>query len=354
MTRVTSLDIADLAGVSQSTVSRALRESPLVNPQTRRKIQLIARQQNYKVDSSASNLRSQHSRTIAMLVHQESEMDSDINPFFVSMLASITRAAAARNYDVLLSFQQLSENWIVDYQNSNKAEGIILLGYGGYTDYIRKVELLDDDHILTWGPVIEGQPGHFIGCDNRQGGYIATRHLLELGHREIAFLGDISDDCPEMQDRYLGYCRALRKAGIREDPALQATAAPAERSGYLAARELLRRAAAFSGVFCSSDLGALGAVNALREGGLSVPGDVSVVGFDDIPAASYATPALTTVRQDTARAGQIMVDALLQLVAGEAIRSQLIEPELIIRASCRARQEPAPQEFGCPPGQPGR
>ncbi len=335
MTKVTSLDIADLAGVSQSTVSRALRESPLVNPQTRRKIQLIAREHNYKVDSSASNLRSKHSRTIAMLVHQESEMDSDINPFFVSMLASITRAAAARNYDVLLSFQQLSENWIVDYQNSNKAEGIILLGYGGYTDYIRKAELLDDAHVLTWGPVIEGQPGHFIGCDNRQGGYIATRHLLSLGHRLIAFLGDVSDDCPEIQDRYFGYRKALREAGIRQDEALQAPATPAERSGYLAAQELLSRDVEFSAVFCSSDLSALGAVKAFREGKLSVPADISVVGFDDIPAVSYTTPALTTVRQNTAKAGEIMVDVLLRLVDGHTVRSQLIEPELTIRASCR-------------------
>ena len=96
MQKVTSLDIADLAGVSQSTVSRALRESPLVNPRTRRRIQRIAREHNYKVDSSASNLRSKHSRTIAMLVHEESEMDSEINPFFVSMLASITRGPPRR------------------------------------------------------------------------------------------------------------------------------------------------------------------------------------------------------------------------------------------------------------------
>jgi len=336
MTKVTSLDIAYLAGVSQSTVSRALRESPLVNPQTRRRIQRIAREHNYKVDSSASNLRSKHSRAIAMLVHQESGMDSDINPFFVSMLASITRAAAARNYDVLLSFQQLSENWIVDYQNSNKAEGIILLGYGGYTDHIRKTELLEDAHVLTWGPVIEGQPGHFVGCDNRQGGYLAARHLLGLGHRRIAFVGDVSDDCPEIQDRYAGYGKALREAGIEPAADLRAAAIPAEQSGALAARELLSRKVDFSAVFCGSDLSALGAVKAFGESGLSVPGDISVVGFDDIPAVSYTTPALTTIRQDTAKAGEIMVDALFRLVAGEAVESRLIEPELTIRAPCRA------------------
>ena len=334
MHKVTSLEIAELAGVSQSTVSRALRKSPLVNPETRRRIQRIAREHNYKVDRSASSLRSQHSRTIAMLVHQESGMDSDINPFFVSMLASITRAAAARNYDVLLSFQQLSKNWIVDYENSNKAEGIILLGYGGYTDYIRKIELLDDAHVLTWGPVIDGQPGHFVGCDNRRGGYLATRYLVELGHSRVAFLGDISDDSPEFQDRYSGHCLALRRAGLRERSTLQVPAQPSSRSGYDAARELLRRGEDFSAIFCSSDLGALGAIRALHDEGLRVPGGVAVVGFDDIPSATHVSPALTTVRQNTSKAGKVMVETLLRLVRGESVESQLIEPELIVRASC--------------------
>ncbi len=334
MRKVTSIEIAALAGVSQSTVSRALRGSPLVNPETRRRIQRIARERNYKVDRSASSLRSQHSRTIAMLVHEESGMDSDINPFFVSMLASITRAAAARNYDVLLSFQQLSKNWIVDYQNSNKAAGIILLGYGGYTDYIRKIELLDNAHVLTWGPVIEGQPGHFVGCDNQHGGYIATRHLLELGHTRIAFLGEISDDCPEFKDRHKGYRHALRQAGLSADPALQASSRSSTHSGFLAAQGLFARGSGFSAIFCSSDLTAFGAVQAVRENGLRVPEDVSILGFDDLPSATHTSPALTTVRQNTTKAGGMMVDTLLRLVRGEHVESQLIQPELIIRDSC--------------------
>lgn len=338
MHKVTSLEIAELAGVSQSTVSRALRKSPLVNPDTRRRIQRIAREHNYKVDRSASTLRSQDSRTIAMLVHEESGMDSDINPFFVSMLASITRAAAARNYDVLLSFQQLSKNWIVDYENSNKAEGIILLGYGGYTDYIRKIELLDDAHVLTWGPVIEGQPGHFVGCDNRRGGYLATRYLLELGHTRIAYLGDISDDCPEFQDRYRGHRAALRQAGLREDPRLQASSLSSTHTGHLAARQLIARGEDFSAVFCCSDLTALGAIHALQEQGLSVPGDVSVVGFDNIPSATHMSPALTTIRQNTVKAGEVMVDTLLRLIRGDYVESQLVQPELIVRESCGPRR----------------
>ena len=339
MNRMTSLDIAKLAGVSQATVSRALRESPLVQTETRHRIQRIAREHNYSVDTAARNLRSRHNRTIAMLVHEESGMGSAINPFFTSVLASVTRAAAASGYDVLLSLQQLSEDWIADYETSNKAAGIILLGYGSYRDYIHKIELLDDAHVLTWGPVIAGQPGHFVGCDNRHGGYLATRHLLDLGHRRIAFFGDVSDDFPEFQERRRGYVHALAEAGIAPQPVLCVAAGPSGASGAHAARDLLRRSADFSAVFCASDLIALGAVSAFRDAGLTVPGRLSVVGFDDIPAVSYTSPALTTIRQDTALAGEVMVSVLLRLIAGEHIPLQLIEPTLVVRESCALAME---------------
>jgi len=129
--KATSPDIAHLAGVSQPTVSRALRGSPMVNEETRRRIQAIAEQLNYKVDKNASNLRTQHSGTLALLFFEDPTADeSQINPFFLSMLGSITRACALQSYDLLISFQQLSTNWQADYEDSNKADGLILLGYG--------------------------------------------------------------------------------------------------------------------------------------------------------------------------------------------------------------------------------
>ena len=336
MPRITSLDIAQLAGVSQATVSRALRESPLVRPETRRRVQRIAKEHNYSVDSAARNLRSRHNRTIAMLVREESGMDSAINPFFTSLLASVTRAAAANGYDVLLSLQQLSEDWIADYETSNKAAGIVLLGYGDYRDYIRRIALLDDAHVLTWGPVVAGQPGHFIGCDNRLGGYLATRHLLDLGHRQIAFVGDTSDDCPEFQDRYRGYADALAEARMAPLDDLLAASLPSAHGGAAAARELLEAGCAFSAVFCASDLIALGTMRALEQGGRRVPADVSVVGFDDIPAVAHTRPALTTIRQDTALAGTEIVSALLGLIAGETVVSKLLAPMLVERESSAA------------------
>src|SRR5690606_5101063 len=165
----TSFDIAYLAGVSQPTVSRALRDSPLVNEETRRKVQAIARELNYKVDKNARNLRSQKTKTIALLLCEDQGTgDSLINPFFLSMLASITRATASRGYDLLISFQQFSEDWHAEYEDANRADGIIFLGYGDYVTYVEKLNHLKavGAHFITWGPVLEGQPGVSIGCDN--------------------------------------------------------------------------------------------------------------------------------------------------------------------------------------------
>ena len=127
--KATSFDIAQLAGVSQPTVSRALRGSPTVSEPTRLRIEEIARRLNYKVDKNASNLRSQHSNTLALLLFEDPTPDASmINPFFLSMLGSITRSCAMRGYDLLVSFQQLSSDWHTDYEDSRKADGIILLG----------------------------------------------------------------------------------------------------------------------------------------------------------------------------------------------------------------------------------
>ena len=134
-TRVTSLDIAHRAGVSQATVSRVLAGSPLVNAETRRRVEQAVRELNYKVDRHASSLRTQRAGTLALLLFEDpTEDESNINPFFLSMLGSITRACARHHHDLLVSFQQLSDDWHADYEDSMKADGLILLGYGDYVD----------------------------------------------------------------------------------------------------------------------------------------------------------------------------------------------------------------------------
>ena len=335
-TRVTSLDIAHRAGVSQATVSRVLAGSPLVNADTRRRVEQAVRELNYKVDRHASSLRTQRAGTLALLLFEDPTPDeSHINPFFLAMLGSITRACARQGHDLLVSFQQLSDDWHADYEDSMKADGLILLGYGDYLAYESKLARLVEQgtHFVRWGQVQPGQPGISIGCDNHAGGALAGRHLLERGHRRIAFLGDASSRFPEFFARYQGCDAALRGAGLAMSPALQVDADSTEEAGYAAARTLLARGEPFDAIFAASDLIAIGAIHALKEAGLRVPDDVAVVGFDGTPMARFADPPLTTVVQDTSRAGELLVDTLLKQVRDQPARSVMLEPTLDVRAS---------------------
>jgi DNA-binding LacI/PurR family transcriptional regulator len=335
-TRPTSRDIARLADVSQATVSRALRNSPLVKPETRARVESIARQLSYRADRRASSLRTRRSNTIALLLFEESQDDAHINPFFLLMLGHITRAAARRGLDVLVSFQQLSDDWHTDYELSHRADGIVLLGYGDFTASRPKLARLAEEgaSFVIWGPDVDGMPGRAVRTDNAAGGLQATAHLLKLGRRRIAHLGSASDHWPEFQARFRGYQQALRDADIEPDPALLVEAQSSELEGFEAMCRLLDCGAAFDAVFAASDLIAMGAIAALRERGRSVPGDVAIVGYDDITAAAHFIPALTTVQQDTHRAADMLIDNLLRLINGGTVESALIEPKLIVRASC--------------------
>lgn len=335
-TRVTSLDIAHRAGVSQATVSRVLAGSPLVNADTRRRVEQAVRELNYKVDRHASSLRTQRAGTLALLLFEDPTPDeSHINPFFLAMLGSITRACARQGHDLLVSFQQLSDDWHADYEDSMKADGLILLGYGDYLAYESKLARLVEQgtHFVRWGQVQPGQPGISIGCDNHAGGALAGRHLLERGCRRIAFLGDASSRFPEFFARYQGCDAALREAGLGMSPALQVDADSTEEAGYAAARALVARGEPFDAIFAASDLIAIGAIHALKEAGLRVPDNVAVVGFDGTPMARFADPPLTTVVQDTSRAGELLVDTLLKQVRDQPARSVMLEPTLDVRAS---------------------
>jgi DNA-binding LacI/PurR family transcriptional regulator len=317
-------------------VSRALRGSSLVNEETRCRIQAAADQLNYKVDKNASNLRRMHSGTLALLFFEDPTADeSHINPFFLSMLGSITRACAQKGYDLLISFQQFSRDWHADFADSKKADGIILLGYGDYLACRDKLEKLvtQGTCFVRWGAVLPDQPGVSIGCDNFRGGQAVAEHLLERGCRQIAYLGDASSHYPEFFERYRGYVAALEQAGLAVEPVLQENAESTERSGYEAMCTLISREVGFDAVFAASDLIAIGAMRALSDHGLRVPQDVALAGFDDIAMASFVNPPLTTVLQDTTQAGAVLVDSLLSLIRGEPVASEVLPVKLMVRRS---------------------
>jgi len=333
----TSFDIAYRAGVSQPTVSRALRNSPLVNKETRERVQAIARELNYKVDINARKLRSKESRTFALLFSEDpGSTDTAISPFFLSILANITRSSARRGYDLLISFQHYSDDWGAEYENSHKADGIIFLGYGDYLTYIKKIARLDEmgAHFIAWGPVLPNQPGRFIGCDNVDGGYQATKHLIQLGHKNIAFIGSTGDFSPEFAARYQGYAKALLEANLIVDPTLQTDAHVNECDGFEGMEALINSRAKFTAAFCATDVIAMNAIRALHHTGKRVPEDVAIIGFDDIPMSSFSSPPLTTVRQDTQLAGEMLVEKLIDVIDGKKASSIQLPTSLIVRESC--------------------
>jgi DNA-binding LacI/PurR family transcriptional regulator len=334
--RPTSFDIAAVAGVSQPTVSRALSGSSSVSDATRARVLAAAAQLNYKVDKNASGLRRRQSQTLAVLFFEEwTPGGAEINPFYLSLLGPMVRRCADRGYDLLISFQQLSGNWHLDYEDSHKADGIILLGYGDYTEYRPKLEQLIERgaHFVRWGAATEGQIGTTVSSDNEQGGFDATSHLLLHGRRRIAFVGTAEPGYPEFLERWHGYTRALRAAGIAPDERLCINAVPTEESGTEAVEELIRREADFDAIFATSDVAAIGAMHALQARGYRVPADVAVVGFDDIPAASLSNPRLTTVTQDSRRAAEMLIDSIVDAVETGEARNSLLPVHLTVRES---------------------
>jgi alanine racemase len=337
MSKATSFDIAYRAGVSQSTVSRALRNSPLVNEETRLKVQAIAHELNYKVDKNASNLRTQQSDTIALLLFEDpTNDDSLINPFFLSMLGSITRACAQKGYDLLVSFQQLSDDWHADFEDSKKADGLILLGYGDFVDYQKTLTKLNEQntHFVRWGADVADGKVVSVGCDNFYGGYQVTEHVIKNGRKNFAFLGDASSHAPEFLERYNGHCKALTDHKLSVISELQIDAISIEESGYQATCQLIEKNIPFDAIFGASDLIAIGAMRALQEHNIKIPEQVAVVGFDDIAVASFTIPALTTAKQDTTLAGELLVDNLIALIQGENPETTLMPTKLIVRKSC--------------------
>ena len=344
MKQATSFDIAYRAGVSQATVSRALSGSNLVSAETRKRIQAIAEELHYKVDKNASSLRRQHSATLALLLFEDpTSDDSLINPFFLSMIGHLTQSCARAGYDLLVSFQQQSQDWHADFLDNHKADGIILLGYGDYLAYQNRLEQLAQSGTLfvRWGGIFPDQLGASVGCNNQEGGYTATAHLLSTGRRKLAFLGTATPAFPEFFARHEGFMDAHAAVGLTANSGLMVPASEStETDGYRATQQLLASGLAFDGIIAASDLIAIGAIRALADAGKRVPEDVAIVGFDDMPAMRFGTPALSTVLQDTKRAAELLVELIVRQINGEKVQSQIIPAPLIVRESCGAKRIP--------------
>ena len=325
-------DIALAAGVSISTVSRALNDSPAVKRRTKQAIWKIAREHDYDFRQNMPKGPIGAEATIAVVVPAPQGRDSRVaDPFFLELLAGIAEAARERNADLLVS--HLSPGSAEDLEfamATSRATGVIFIGQSSLHHAFNALAKRDN-RFVVWGAGFPDAEYCSVGSDNFLGGRRAAAHLARLGRKRIVFLGDT--EAPEAEQRYRGYREALDNAGLKFDQELAIPAHFDVHSGEAATRSAIDRGVEFDGVFAASDLIAIGAMRALTRAGLSVPGDVSVVGYDNIPASRLVTPRLTTIDQDANLAGRMLVSKLIDTQGGAAT-SDRMETSLLIRESC--------------------
>jgi len=325
-------DIARIAGVSSSTVSRALADHPAIPEATRQNIQALAREHGYVVNRAARNLRQSQTQTIAVAVplgHEREQLISD--PFFLRLFGHLADEISQRHYDILLVREPSPDaHWLGRLVRSQRADGFIIVGQ---SDQHAALNLAARHYrpLVVFGSELPGQTYCSVGSDNFEGGRLATDHLLKSGRRRILFVGPA--ELPQIDLRLDGYRRAMSDQGITVAKDLILSAHFTGPSAYDAVRSLLFKGTAFDGVFAASDGIALSAIRAIQDAGKRCPNDVSVVGFDDSDLASQSHPALTTIRQNVPGIAASLVDHLFQRLEGVDTTSVTLPVELILRSS---------------------
>jgi DNA-binding LacI/PurR family transcriptional regulator len=325
-------DIARQAGVSISTVSRALNDSPAVKRRTKQEIWRIARAYDYDFRKHMPNGPAGAEATIAVIVPAPQARETRVaDPFFLELLAGIAEAARDRNADLVIShiFPRSAED-LEFAMTTSRATGMIFIGQSSLHQAFNTLSDRDD-RFVVWGAEFGDAAYCTIGSDNIAGGRRATSHLLRLGRQRVLFLGDT--EAPEAEQRYRGYRLAHEQAGLAIDEQLTVPAHFDDQSGESATLSAIERGVRFDAIFAASDLIAIGAIRALTKSGRAVPEDVSVVGYDNIPAARLVTPRLTTIDQDANLAGKMLVSKLIDTQGGAAL-SERLETSLLIRDSC--------------------
>lgn len=332
-------DVARLAGVSVATVSRVLADSDYrVTDQTREKVLRAARALDFVVNAHARALAGAHSRTVAFVV------STVAGPSFAEAAQGVEEAAAEHDRICLICTthgDEAREDAIIEMMREQRADAVIFVGGAvqsrHYRDRMirlnRALDSVGSRMVFCGRPAIaDGTPGIVVEYANEAGAGEITSYLISRGHRRIAFLG-WQKGHNTATERVHGYRRALRAAGLRPDPDLVRSGDFTREYGYAGMRDLLGSGLKFSAVFAATDMVAAGAMQALREAGVSVPGDVSIVGYDDIPQALDMVPALTTVHVPYDELGRAAVRLAL---AGDSARQQLmLGTRLVERDSVR-------------------
>ncbi len=314
-------DIARLAGVSASTVSRALAGSPLVTALKRDEIHRLAHERGYVINATARNLRLQRTQTVSVAIpsgHATSQPLTD--PFLMEMLGHLADTITQRGYGMFLQkVVPPMDDWLPQLIASHRSDGIIVLGQS--TEHAAlEAAAARYKPLVVWGGHLTGQRYCTVGSDNVGGAMAAVTYLIRSGRQRIVFLGDPA--VPEIGLRYQGYRLAHEQASRQPVPPT-----------IVSMHAFVAASGSFDAVFGATDVIAVSALRAISAAGLAVPREVAVIGFDDISLASNANPPLTTVRQDLQRGAQVLVDLLFRRLQGEDTPSVVMPAELVVRES---------------------
>jgi len=338
--RVSIKDIAKAAGVSHPTVSRALSDSPLISEETKARIRRLAQEMGYSPNALARGLVTRQTWSVGVVV------TTIADPFVAEIVQGIEATAHDAGYAVILcSSGAVPEREIaaVEMLRTKRVDGVIVTSSRVGALYLEHLERIGVPIVLINNH--NEQSGRYtftVSVDNRHGGWLATRHLVQLGHRRIGYVSGPANHSSDL-DRLAGYRQALIEAGIEPDAAWVVPGNGRPDGGERALRLLQSIGEPLSAVFCYNDMTAIGLVHAARRAGLSVPRDLAVVGFDDILFASYFYPPLTTIAQPRVEMGQQAMRMMLTLITArqggdEGLTNVVVQGKLIVRASTVGEQ----------------
>ena len=325
-------DIARIAKVSKSTVSRALNNSPLVKEETKEQILAIAREHSFRLNAPARRLSLKQSYTVAFVTHAYHKNFSLDDLFTLEIMGGVFNGLHELGYDMLvIKVSPRDSDWAHQYLDSGRVDGFILMTASRKQSYIKNL-VEAGAPFITWGASKANQNYNTVNGDNFSGGKLATEHLIHSGKQRIAFLGGPAGEL-EAQQRYRGYESALQAAGMPIDLAMVVHGEYCSSAGAEAMEQLLERAPDLDAVFVNSDLNAIAAIEVIRRHGKRTPEEIAVVGYDDLSIASYNQPPLTTIRQNIPLAGKLLAQNLIQFLKTGVVSQVTMPVELVVRQS---------------------
>lgn len=327
MNKVTIHDIARESGVSKSTVSRVLNGTAAVHPDKKRAVLEATERLGFQPNPVASSLARGRSMTIGVLTQLMG------TPFYDAISQGVIAALNDTSYSPIFVDGQWQKGEEIDAIRAllgRRVDGLVLVGGSVPGDEI--ADLCEDLPTVVVARNLPGDRNHCIYVDNVEGGYFATKHLIENGHKDIAIILGLEHH-HDANDRFEGYKQALDEAGIELRSELVQRGDFSADSGIRVIDELIACKEKFTAVFAANDLTAYGVRLALHRHGLDVPGDISLVGFDDQLESAYVTPPLTTVYQPAREMGNQASQALLKMIEGESFSSTCVHSKLVVRES---------------------